>query len=431
MILEFVVENFRSIKEEQVLSFYATGAQGGNLGNVVPLPNTTYRILKSVGLYGANASGKTNVLRALWTLRRMISASYRLGEGDRIPWYEPYAFNEKCKGAATRFEIDLTVPVEGVLRRFLYKIAYDGEEIIDESLFVFSKNRASRLFLRVKGDTRETISFGSALRGGDRKIAFFRNQAYLSVAGRNAGAPHVIRDVYRYFHTRFTQIRLYEDGLDLASGDEMRFARLIRFVDVGVSDVKRYVIDEASINMKLPSGMPTSLRQKLIERVRNRYVFVHNEHSGESGELDLTDESDGTQRMFGLFPKVVETLVNGGVFIIDEIESGMHPFMAETLVRLFNDAEVNNGQAQLLFTTHNSNLMSPSLLRRDQIWFAEKSGGDSHYYSLDDFDKKVVTPTSPYVKWYLEGRFGAIPSIDFAGLAGAVVELRKERGNAK
>ena len=147
--------------------------------------------------------------------------------------------------------------------------------------------------------------------------------------------------------------------------------------------------------------------------------------------LDLDEESNGTQKMVRLLPQIVDILVSGGVFVVDELDNSMHPFMAEMLVKLFNDPDINKGQAQLIFTTHNANLLSPDLLRRDQIWFAEKVGGHSRYYSLDSFDKKTVTPSSPYVKWYLEGRFGAVPAIDYAGVVGCLRALcRKEDADA-
>lgn len=430
MILEFVIENFRSIDEEQVLSFYATGSQGGNLENTVLLPNTQYRVLKSIGFYGANASGKTNVLRALWTLRKLINASYRLGEGEKIHWYEPYGFNEKRKVEPTRFEIELTLPVDDGERRFLYRVAYNQDEIIEESLKTYSKNRCALLFRRHQGDTRDTIQFGSLLKGGDRRIAFFKNQSYLSVAGRNAGAPAIIRGVYQYFRNRFTQIRLHEDNTIPLSESDMEAARLIRFVDVGVTNVRRSVVNDSSLSVEFPPDMPVALQRQFLDRIKSKYYFTHESGSGEIGEIELREESDGTRRLFGMFPDVVDILTKGGVFIIDEIECGMHPFMAETLVRLFNDPEVNIGQAQLIFTTHNSNLMSQNLLRRDQIWFTEKKFGRTRCYSLDEFDKKIVTPTSPYIKWYLEGRFGAIPAIDFDGLVRSVIAMREIRQNA-
>ena len=101
---------------------------------------------------------------------------------------------------------------------------------------------------------------------------------------------------------------------------------------------------------------------------------------------------------------------------MDELDNSMHPFMAELIIKLFNDSRINKGNAQLIFSTHNINLMSSELLRRDQIWFTEKQDGMTKFYSLDDFDKKKVKPRSPFNQWYAEGRFGAVPAINYQGI---------------
>ncbi|MCK5806567.1 MAG: ATP-binding protein, partial [Lentisphaeria bacterium] len=128
-------------------------------------------------------------------------------------------------------------------------------------------------------------------------------------------------------------------------------------------------------------------------------------------------------KMFELAPLIISAFETGGVLIIDELGNSMHPFMAELIIKLFNDPDVNPGKAQLVFTTHNVNLMTPELLRRDQIWFSEKTDGASRFFSLDDFDKRRVTPKSPYGRWYAEGRLGAVPHIDYQG----IVRLLGER----
>lgn len=428
MILEIVIENFRSIDSEQVLSFYSTGNQGGLLGNTVEFPGVPCRLLKSIAFYGANASGKTNVLRAILALRHIVSRSYRLTEGDSIPWYDPCIFHSDKQGNGTRFEIEFTLPVDGSECRFLYKVAFNKSEILEESLSSFAKVREAVLFQRKKGDTRETISFGASLRGGERKIAFFKNQSYLSVAGRNPAAPDVIRSIYRYFRSSIKQVRLNErvSFWDSLHRDDA-VNNLITYVDLGVSNVTPRKIQSDDDRIEFPADMPEAMKQDILASIRTRYYFKHETDGGKSGELELSEESDGTKRLFSLFPDLIRVLSEGGVFVIDEIESGMHPFMAETLVKLFNDPEVNEGQAQLIFTTHNSNLLSPNILRRDQIWFSEKKSSRSTFFSLDSFDKKVVTPSSPYMKWYLEGRFGAIPNIDYAGLSAAVRALRNRK----
>ena len=424
MILEIAIRNFRSIRGEQVLSFCTTDARGGNLGNVATLPGASCFVAKSIALYGANGSGKTNALRAIWTLNKLVGSSYKLGEGDDIPWYDPCIFCNDADSAGCRLEIEFTVPIDAVEARFLYKIEFDSHEIIYEALSSFAKGREAVLFVRNKGEDKDGISFGASMRGGERKTAFFKNQAYLSVAGRNPAAPAFIRSIYRYFKHNMTQIRLMQSAHVMYNPRFVESQQLIRFVDLGITNmtVRKTDVDESSI--PFPSDMPAVLREKFLDRISNRYYFRHVAANGASGEIELAEESDGTQRLFQLLPNIVETLVRGGIYIIDEIESGMHPFMAEAIVKLFNDASINHGQAQLIFSTHNSNLLSPNLMRRDQIWFAEKVDGCSRFYSLDDFDKKMVTPSSPFAKWYLQGRFGAVPAIDYAGLVGAIKAIQ-------
>lgn len=427
MILEIKMKNFRSVNDEQVLRFYTTGTQGGNLGNVVPLTESLYRALKSVALYGANGSGKTNVLRAIWAVRMLIGNSYRLGEEEEIPWFDPCIFHDSNDGEGSRFEVEFTAPVEeGREVRFLYRIEFNNSEVFFESLSSFARGREAVLFLRNRGDDKNTMSFGASLKGGDRKIGFFKNQAYLSVAGRSPSSPVVLRAVYRYFKKGMMQIRLQEVVPAIYRHDKIKAQKLVRYVDLGVTDieVRENDLDETSVHF--PKDMPLEIRQQLISSLRKRYYFTHSAGGNVTGQVELAEESDGTQRLFRLFPGIVDTLVRGGVYIIDEIESGMHPFMAETIVRLFNDPELNEGQSQLLFTTHDSTLLTSNLMRRDQIWFSEKVDGCSTYYSLDDFDKKTVTPTSPFARWYLEGRFGAIPNIDYSGLVNGIKAIKEE-----
>ncbi len=432
MILEIAIRNFRSIGEEQVLSFCGTATKGDNLGNVVALSGTSYQVLKSIGLYGANGSGKTNALRALWTVRMLIGSSYKLGEDERIPWYDPCLFYQGNADAGCRFEVEFSVPINGIETRYLYKIEFDSQEIIYESLSSFAKGREAVLFTRKQGESKDDMTFGASMRGGERKVAFFKNQAYLSVAGRNPSAPSFMRSVYRYFKERMTQIRLNDSNAMLYNPRFVEAQQLIRFVDLGITGMTVRKTDMDASFVPFPKDMPSLLRKQLLEKISTRYYFTHVTKQGISGDIELSDESDGTQRLFQLLPNIVETLVQGGVYIIDEIESGMHPFMAEAIVKLFNDSSINHGQAQLLFSTHNTNLLSPNLMRRDQIWFVEKIDGCSRFYSLDDFDKKTVTASSPFAKWYLEGRFGAIPAIDYAGLVGAIKTIQaKEAENAK
>lgn len=426
MILEFSVANFRSIDEEQTFSLYMTGSQGGQLSNTVPIEGTPYRMLKAVGIYGANASGKSNLLWALFALKGMIRHSHHFHESEKIRFYEPCSFNAVEKKKDTRFEIEFTFPVDGRERRFVYAIAFTDECVTYERLSAYFTNRESLLFERTRGMGKDELAFGAAYKGGTRSLAYFSNQAYLSVAGQHPAAPALIRQIAAYFTRRIMDVKCeYEFRKAIDKSDE-RAWNLVSYIDVGVESAQ---LEERNVNaedLNLPSDYPQRIKEDILNRARKRIVLKHNDNRGESIKLDLDDESEGTQKMVRLLPQVVDVIIGGGVLVVDELDRSMHPFMAEMLVKLFNDPDLNVGQAQLVFTTHNANLLSPDLLRRDQIWFAEKTTGRSVYYSLDSFDKKIVTPSSPYVKWYLEGRFGAIPSIDYAAIVSSLVGWRKE-----
>jgi len=430
MILEFSATNYRSIDNEQTISLYMVGNQGGHLGNAAQIPNCEYRALKAVGMYGANASGKSNIIKAIDALKRLLNKSYQLHKEDSIPNYDPCLFRDKDKPRETTFVIEFVIAMEdGTYPRFKYEISYDDVRIAHEALYAYFTNRESLLFERDSPDG-ESIRFGAAYKGGQRKIAVFDNQSFLSVAGQRAESPEIIQKVSRYLRGGI-RVLFARSGTITDPKRHEAAARILKYVDAGVNAV-RHVVKEPDPKLMEDIPLPDeNMRKRYLEFARNHYMFEHVADDGRSVEIDLEEESDGTQNLFYRLPWLVDVFRDGGVIVMDELDDSMHPFMAEMIVRLFNDPEVNKFGAQLIYSTHNSNLLSSDLLRRDQIWFVEKKNGRSRYYSLDDFDKRVVTPSSPYVKWYLEGRFGAIPAIDYMGVVGCLKSLcGKEEPNA-
>lgn len=430
MILEFSATNYRSIDDEQTISLYMVGSQGGHLGNAAQIPGCEYRALKAVGMYGANASGKSNLIKAIDALKRLINMSYRLHAEDCIPQYEPCLFRDASKPKETVFSIEFVLNMrDGTFPRFKYSIAYNARRVERESLSAYFTNRESLLFDRDLGNA-EGIRFGAAYKGGQRKIPVFDNQSFLSVAGQRAEAPELIRKVSRFIRG---EIFVLEAGMGMLADPKKNeaAAAVLKYVDSGVNSVRHVVKEPDPKALELVPNLTDEMKNRYLEFAKNHYLFEHSADDGGKVDIDLEDESDGTQRLFAMLPWLVDIFRDGGVLVMDELDYSMHPFMAEMIVRLFNDPEVNAFGAQLIYSTHNSNLLSSDLLRRDQIWFVEKRNGRSRYYSLDEFDKKTVTPSSPYVKWYLEGRFGAVPAIDYAGVVGCLRALcRKEDADA-
>jgi hypothetical protein len=431
MIIEFTVENFKSIKDEQIFSLYTTDSEKSHLSeNMVrnPFPGD-FSLLKSVGVYGANASGKSNLLKAFYAFQWIAVRSKKLDDGDSIPLYKPYRLSEVSREAPTIFELEFVIPENG---RFSYRVSFTQKHVVEEKLVCYRSAKEAVLFERTKSDTWETIQFGNLYKGGKKQFPFFANQSYLSVAGSSADAPELIRDVYTFIRKEIVHLDVDEE-YDYFPNEENRFliehiSQLIAFADTGICGVKLQKRDMDATKIRFRSNMSLSMQKKILEREGQEYRFLHETDAGKTESFEQKDESTGTNKLFMLSPLLFDALMTGGVLIIDELDNSMHPFMAELIIKLFNDPEVNPFGAQLIFSTHNINLMSPDLMRRDQIWFAEKEKGATRIYSLDAFDKKVVTPTSPFNRWYAEGRLGAVPHIDYMSI---VKLFKKGEPNAK
>jgi len=429
MIIDFTISNFRSIRDEQTFSLYAENPGTHLLNNISYPAGKKVGVLTSSGIYGANASGKSNVLLAFEALQYLICASGRLEDGNSIKCYEPFRLTETTKTAPIRFEVEFCTP-DGM--RYLYKIAFSRQRIIEEHLSFYPSAKAALVFERTTNDTWETIKFGSLFSGGKKRIPFFDNNAYLSKAGDSADAPELIRNVYNYFRNDVLRLGLNEEiQLDGWLEDKELFNKvsaLLKFVDTGVSGV---IIQENEVDLEsviLPDNLPKSVKTSILRNMKRSFLFAHLTDENDSELFELRMESAGTQKLFRLAPLIVDALANGGVLIVDELDNSMHPFMAELIIRLFNDPEVNQGHAQLIFSTHNISLMSPEHFRRDQIWLTEKVNGATRLFSLEDFDKKKVKPQSPFNRWYAEGRFGAVPRIDYQSIASLL--RKKEDSNA-
>jgi AAA15 family ATPase/GTPase len=426
MIIDFTVSNFRSIKSAQTFSVYAETPGTYLLENIAYPANDKVGTLKSAGLYGPNASGKSNLLRALYALQYIIVGSGDLKEGDEIPSYEPYLLSEGSKSLPTKFEIEFFAPnaetVQSDVVRYRYCVEFTDHKIIKENLVFYPSGQQATVFDREESDTWQTISFGSLYKGGKKRLPYFENNAYLSKAGDSADSPQMIRNVYNYFRKNFHHLEINEHKTKLNWFEDSslveKVSALLSLIDTGISNI-RFQERDVSESAKLPKFLdefPDEIKKRILKDFKNRPFFGHLTDAGAEEYFEEKQESAGTRKFFNLAPIFIEVLSNGGVLIIDELDNSMHPFMAELIIKLFNDSRVNKNNAQLIFSTHNINLMSPELLRRDQIWLTEKREGETHFFSLDDFDKKKVKPQSPFSQWYLDGRFGGIPAINYQGI---------------
>lgn len=415
MIIDLTVENFRSIKDEQVLSLYVEQPRSHLTGHIAYPAGDKIGVLRSAGIYGANASGKSNVLRAFRALRYLICGA-DLKEGDSIACYEPYKLSDQTKEAPVRFEIEF-VNTDGI--RYSYSISFNKNTVLEESLDFYPSRQRANIFRRTPTDTWEDISFGGLYKGGAKRIPFFPNNTYLGTAGKNPASADIIRSVYNYFRKTLRYIGAEKDvyTANFLDDESMmnKAARFLCLVDTGISGV------QSRINKiekdELLESLPEEMQKMLLEQTKRSFFFAHRTESGKDEYFRERDESEGTQKLFSILPLLLRAFESGGVMLLDEIDNSFHPHIAELVIRLFNDPAVNTTNAQLIFSTHNVHLMSADNMRRDQIWFVQKNEGSSMLYSLDEFDKEKVKSGSPFGIWYNEGRFGAIPTIDYAGIA--------------
>lgn len=431
MLISFSIKNFRSIKEKNTISFVASsGSKIYHPGHVYNSEKSGLSILKSAGLYGANASGKSNFLLAFEALRHIVVKTGFLSDGDRIACYEPYKLSRETLSTPTQFEVDFILDDDV---RYFYSVTFNSYEIIEEFLDFYPNGVKSGVFYRGDSESWESIKFGGNYKGGVKKIPFFKNNSYLSKAGNNASSPKIIRDAFNFIRKNCFHLGV-SDGFKLVKSepDDSKkilsdVSKVLKYIDTGVRDVSLTEV-EVELPEFIEKNVTDEMKKMFIENSKDKYMFTHVGEDGFEALLGEDEESDGTRKIFSMIYPIMEAFKHRKVFMFDELDNGLHPHIADLVIRLFNDETINKVGSQIIFSTHNMLIMTPDKMRRDQIWFVEKNEGKSRVYSLNDFDKRKVKPTTPYHVWYDDGRFGGIPDINFIKIKDLVLEMNGEQG---
>ena len=424
MITSFTVENFRSIDERIELSMEASAAIKDMEGRGYTSMGS-HRVLNAMAFFGANSSGKTNVFKAIGRMRNLIIQSVRLNDGEVLD-YDPFLLSDSTP-RPTRFEISF---IDGV-DRFVYGFSYSQDRIEEEWLEQKSPRRSWKTLLNRSRTgiiiDDQYFSEGSSIHTGG--IPLNDNRLFISLAAQLGG--EISKRVIEWFRTQLNVISGLRDnrfsGVTkemIHSNSEYRddIIKLIGSMDLGFNEVKT---EQENLNeMTLPKGLPpelvVSLRGQLFITAYSKHMKYDSDGNVVGiAEFDIDErESDGTKKLFSLAGPIVDTLRKGKTLFIDELDAQLHPLLARRIVDIFNNYQTNPNGAQLIFTSHDTNLLSNKLLRRDQIIFVKK----------DQYAKTHLTPMmsikmengakprtdSNYEKNYLEGRYEAIPS--FQGL---------------
>jgi len=414
MFIEFSVKNFRSIRDEQSLNLTAGKSRDMEDGHVFVAGASGFRMLTSVAIYGANASGKSNLLQAMGFMRHFVLNSVEGQAGDEIE-VEPFKLDRAFSGAPSNFEAHFIH--EGV--RYQYGFSVDRERVREEWLLAYPLGKPQRWFERTWNDAAGQMEweYGSNFKGERAKLSGMtrENALYLSL-GAKFNHPQ-LTPVFKWFRKHLRGL-MHPSSKGLARYTAMRcegneefqerIAHLLQVADVGIEGVR---VDSRDFSEdELPPDMPDEVRKSILKDMKDRKVFeiktIH--HTGDTEAVfDLDDESDGTRRLFALAGPWLDVLEHGYALFIDELDASMHPLLARKLVSLFHDPAINTKGAQLVFTTHDTTLLDTSLLRSDQIMFTEKDKqGATRLYSLLEYSPRK---TEALQKGYLAGRYGALP----------------------
>ena len=416
MLLQFSVENYLSFREPAVLSLVPSTDKehSDNITNKADL-----RALNTIAIYGANASGKSNLFKAVTVSLNMIRSSASTQVDQLLP-VVPFKLDEESKDKPSSFEFHF-VADDG--KKYIYGFSAFPDRIVEEYLYCYNTQRPTKVFDRTETSTytfsRTTKKeLEPIIRFTTKNRLFISSATLMNAESTRTAYEWLAKGIDTFMNVGDLQNRAYEyymKDYDNNSRENIEFTKeLFKAADISISDIDYSYrkIDE------LPPDVPRIMINNepilpavgIRQEVNTEHTVTDEDGNVKKYKLSLQEESLGTTMLFLYGPFLKETLDKGKVLFIDEIDRSMHPFVVSYLIRLFSSNK-NNG-AQLIVTTHDTSQLSLERFRRDQIYFTEKDPktGASDLYSLDDFEKPVRKDENIRKK-YLQGRYGAIPYV--------------------
>jgi hypothetical protein len=413
MIVDFSVQNFRSIKDLQTLAMNASRIVSKDKvldeRNLIPF-SKKLSLLKTKAIYGANASGKSTIIAALSSFVNIVINSVK-DEETLNKQIDRFRLSDETFGAPTYFQLSF------IYKNVYYRYGFEAtkDEILAEWLFGTPGKKEVPFFTRTGSDIQvndnqfqEAAKVVDLYKQSSNEIAR-KNSLFLTVVRSfNQGlAWEIIEYISGYIIiSGLSDFRMHLLAEEAMGNENMRkkMVELLQLADTGIEDIIR--IEHESESKGSPAKYTAIAQHKRFNK------------DGETGDLVgfamIVRESEGTKKMFEISPTIFQSLEQGKVLILDEFDARFHPLLSRKIVELYNST--SNSTAQFIFATHDTNLLTPHLLRRDQICFVEKDKhGASHFYSLADF--KGVRNDASYEKDYIAGKYGAIPFLgDFTSL---------------
>lgn len=410
MLIQFSVGNFRSFKDIATLSMLASTLSDEDFTFHA---SDKIKLLRSSVIYGANGSGKSNLLKAMSFMKNFVINSSKETQANEPINVDHFKLSSENENKPAYFEAVFMINKT----RYRYGFEADNAKIHSEWLFSATKIAEKKLFTRNEGDFEVTDRFVEGKGIEDRTRA---NVLFLSVAAQWNGP--IAQEILNWF-ARFSAIETVSPGihpgtiemLNTDSAFKKFLLNLLKIADLSIEDLRTETV--LMEYKDLPPTVPEEFRRVAINAQRIQRIEILTKHKKfKNGKFDSyvelsmgANESGGTNKVFALAAPLYDTLQGGKVLVIDELDARFHPLITESLVKLFHSKETNRSNAQLIFCTHDVNLLNSKLFRRDQIWFTEKDRYEaSKLFSLAEYR---VRKDASFDKDYMQGKYGAIPHI--------------------
>ena len=400
MLIEFSVKNFLSFKDKVTLSM-EKGKGNENSENIIT--NNDIELLKTTAIYGANASGKSNLLEALTCAILMVRNSHLISLGEKLDDIKPFLFDEESYKKPSEFEfIFLANNI-----KYRYFFSADSNKIYDEVLDAYYSQKPTNIFTRTNTNNYEFTNDKNKLTQLAEKNT--ENKLFLNTA--TIWNYDKTKDAFFWFNLTIDTYDWYDFVQKIPNKNLVEYIndnkelknftlKLFKEADILIKDI-HVDYEEKEMNKQIKmSNFNIELDHEIVDKNNNKHSY----------SLNFADESSGTKVLFALAPFLKIAFESPKIMIVDELEKSMHPSLVKFIIKLFNSKKINKANSQLIFTTHATNLLDLDLFRRDQIWFTEKNSntGTSDLYPLDSFP---VRKDENIEKGYINGRYGAIPFI--------------------
>lgn len=410
-LVQFSVENFLSFNGKQTFALFNSADESLNK-YLLKIPNEKFTLSPVAAIYGNNSSGKTNLLKAIGFLKFLLNTSSNKKINEKIPFL-PFKLSQD---KPTTFEVIFIS--EGI--RYGYLVSFNQEKIIKEALYTYPNGKIKKIFERILDDNKNYIySYSRDYQSNfkDIEIKSLQNKLFLSTLSEWSTNEDIKNSIGFFLDKIVMNIDYENPNWQHFTADQLEnnlqlkklFLKLLKEINPGIKDISSKVIRKKMSMEELPSEIPLELRMFMTNE-ETISTDIKIEYNKKGLILDLSEESRGIKKLFEIGGPLLSILLNGQVLIFDELETSLHPLLAKKIIELFLDPVYNKKGAQLIFTTHDTNLLDLDFIRRDQIWITEK-GIETDYatYLTCLSNIKGIRKDENIRKGFLQGKYTKIP----------------------